>query len=441
MRKTLSLLSLGVLAGTLSAQAGPAEKVKHTDSKTFTIPEMDKKKDFYITGATRKYLAQVQTVKLTNDTTGTYTTQLTVYGLHPQYGNTSQSTTQDYCVSGTWDPKKTGHAAYTPNKLCNDMNKGTGGNFGLMIGGGRGQYAVIDWSDGPYFSRRATFLQKFPKPTKISGISSSYVDPSIAEFDFDSTKAGLETVLFYVTAAPTTGQTQLMMAELDHSGFTSNPSVVKLVGKPRIVTAISRGTTGTIQVHSPTPVTDNSGRVHGLFLSERVGGDSDQYFQGDLNGTMKGHQQQLVYNGPNWTNNGGWFGGKFIYADSESSVTAFYGSLKEWGGTWLVGDEVFSGNTVTIRSGNANVRPGADVTVFFASSLIPGVSIPGFTGKLGLNPATLLVLGVKSNHALYETADISFPTPKGWKVNVAMQALCLDGGILSFSNTAHLMIK
>ncbi len=447
MRSTLSILSLSLLAGVASAQTGPGIIKADSASKVFVSTNFDALK-LYVTGATRKWISQVSMNQILGDGPGFWTTCLTVNGLASQYGNTANSQTAGFVLMGRYNAKEANpKKAFVPNKFANAMNKVAGGNFGLMIGGTRGQYAIVDWNDGVYFSKRTTHLRPFPAPVKITGISNTYVDPSVATFDINPNKAGDETVVFWVSTYGTAPNSfsRILMSELDHSKFSTG--TVQLVGKPVVVADITRGTSGTIQVHSPTPVLDRAGKVHGLMVAERVGNDSNMFFKGDLT-FAKGHEQQLFLNGTAWNNNGAVPGGTLMYADSEATRTPFYLAIGQSGVAWLAGGQVRVGGSGSVVGAVADVNPGPNVTVILMSIAVgPALPIPGFTGKFALNLAAVSTLGAMTHPDASErgTFPVTIPNNNAFKgVSLALQGLSIDQGAstqLTFTNTAWLNIK
>lgn len=438
---TLSVLGTGLLAGALCAQSAPGVITAHTDSKTFTRTQFEAQ-NIYLSTATRKYLAQIHLTTRAGLAAGKLLTSMTVYGLDAKYGNTGQSNTSDFVLMGEYDEVAD---KFTPNTQGNLLNDVAGGNFGLVLGGPLSQYAVVDWSSGPMFSKRANFTQAFPKPVPIGGITAAYVDPAVALYQG-------RLVLFWVetyTNSQNLTRTRIVMNNLDDSMW---PTSVTISGSATIVADVTlQSSTTTVSVHSPTPVTDAAGNTAGLGLSERLGNDSDQFFKGDL--AMKtGHEQQRYYDGSAWTNNGAMFSGTFYYADSEAAVTPFYESIKQSGVAWMAITDVPVPGSGNIVMGMEDVNAGPNVMVAFIApgGVIPAVAIPGIGGMLGVNPAGLAFFNAGAIGDASERTQIPISVPniaslKGQ--SFAMQGLGVDPASganpqkLTLTNTAFLNLQ
>lgn len=438
---TLSVLGTGLLAGALCAQAAPGVIKAHADSKVFTRTQFEAQK-IYLSTATRKYLAQIHMTTRAGLAAGKLITSMTVYGLDAKYGNTGQSNVQDFVLYGEYDEVAD---KYTPSTIANAMNDVSGGNFGLMIGGPLSQYAVVDHASGPFFSRRANFTQAFPQPVPIGGITASYVDPAVALYQG-------KLVLFWVntyTNSQNLSRSRIVMSELDDSMW---PTSVTIKGQGTIVADVTlQSSTTTINVHSPTPVTDATGNTAGLGLSERLGNDSDQFFKGDLM-MAAGHQQQRYYDGSAWTNNGAMHSGTFYYADSESTVSPFYETIKQTGVAWMAITDVPIGGRGNIVMGMEDVNQGANIMVAFLapSGLIPGVTVPGIGGQLGVDPAGLIVWGAAAIADATERTQLPLAIPMDNNLkgkSFAFQAVGIDPAAssnpqkLTLTNTAFLNIQ
>ncbi|MCA8972350.1 MAG: hypothetical protein KDC95_21360 [Planctomycetes bacterium] len=441
MRKsTLSLLGVGIMAGALSAQAAPGEVSAHADSKTFARTNFENL-NIYLSTATTKYLAQIMMSSRAGLGAGKAMVGMTVYGLDQAYGNTGQSTTGDFVLAGEYDYPTD---KFTPNTHGNAMNDVAAGNFGLMISGPLGQYAVVDHSDGVYFSKRANFTQAFPAPVKVGGITSTYVDPAVTIYQGQLKLLWVES---YTDPVTQLGRSRIAMNDLDDSNW---PTSVTIKGNAQIIADVTlSSSTDVVNVHSPTPVVDQAGNLCGLMCSERVGSDSDQFFKGDIQ-MGKGHEQQRYYDGSAWTNNGGCYFGTLYYADSEATVTPFYDTIKEHGLAWLAIADVPVNGSGNMIMANKDTNAGPNVTVVYLSdTVIPAVAIPGIGGKLGINPGVVIPFGAAAHTDASERAQIGIsipndPTLKG--KSFPMQGLVIDPAagtnptILTFTNTAFLNV-
>jgi len=442
-RHSLALLGLGVCAGFASAQGGPIPPGMispiDTLSPIFQQSWLTTNTDVYIANASPKYVAQASSNVFFNNTPGTWAFHMTIYGLNSNYGNTSSTPGFQGVVMGTYD--QIGNT-WKPNTLGNAMNQSGGGAFGLMISGDiQGTMAVVDWSDGVYFSRRATATVAFPAPVKVSGVVGTYVDPAVAKWQGKD-------MLLWVEAYSQGGLnlSRIRMQELD----IQFPTSVALKGTPITVADVIRTHATEIKVHSPTPIMGRDGRVHALWMSEEVGGsDSDQYFKADLR-VAKGHEQVLTFDNPQWYNNGAVPGGR-IFAANSGSTGGFYNGLHQADVAWLVGDELDINTSGEFIGGMWDTNTGPNVTVVFLSAgylpVAGGVTVPGFKGKFGLDLTTLFVFGTMAHTDASQRATMPVGIPndpnfKGKSFN--LQGLSIDPGapnVQVFTNTAWLNIN
>jgi hypothetical protein len=293
--------------------------------------------------------------------------------------------------------------------------------------------AVVDWSDGVYFSRRATATTAFPTPVKVGGVIGTYVDPALAKWQGKD-------MLLWVEAYSSGGLnlSRIRMQELD----IQFPTSVALKGTPITVADITQTHATEIKVHSPTPIMGRDGRVHGLWMSEEVGGsDSDQFFKADLRVT-KGHEQVKIFDNTAWYNNGAVPGGR-IFAANSGATGGFYNGLHQADVAWMVGDELDIGTSGEFIGGLWETNTGPNVTIVFPG----GVTVPGFKGKFGLDLTTLLVFGsmAHTDASQRATMPIGIPNDPGLKgKSFNLQGLSIDPGapnVQVFTNTAWLNIN
>ncbi len=414
---TLSLLGAGLLAGFISAQGvpgtGPGVIRGQQISKAFDTKNLTK---------VGLGVTQVSLVRLPTNPAGTWTACLTIQRLTSTYGGTGQV---DGVVMGTWDRDK---GTFTPNKLANALNTGHKGEFGLMLEPKLGLIAVLDKSDGVYLSKRNVFTQAFPAPFKVSGVPGTYVDPAVGN-------VGGKLKLFYV--ATLNGVQGVYMSDLVVPANMSATNPPKITGTPVLVASKVR--TGGL-VHSPTPMLGPDGDIEGIFMSERVGNDSDQFLANDLNPSTP---LLMVADNTAWMNNGGYAGGIFHFANS-----AHYSSgSDELGVAWLLGDNEQVGGTMNITSGLFRESAAAVMPVFLGLKLLPAaIPISGFLGKLGLNPSVLINIGNITHATKDHRGSISIPLPnnsslKGIVLPIQGVAFEVAKGRKTFTNTAWVKIK
>ena len=416
------VLAAGLGSTTAVAQVPPGVIKGQTTSQVLEQGNF-RKLGIYHSNATSTRLRQVSLHRLSTDSPGRWTVCMTVNGVVAKYGNTSLNSS-GYVIMGTLDEAK---GSFTPNTHAAKLNSPTGGNFGLMIHGRFGRSAVLDRSDGVYFAQRATHLLPFPTPKKISGLTQTYIDPALATLDG-------KLHLIYVDTYSKSGQSRsrIIAQELDPSG----PKVVANTAK--IICDTVRSGSGTIIVHSPSPILDAQNRMHGLWLAERLGGDSDMYFKADLNPK---HAQQLTVDSGNWLNNGGIGSGRLYFAGG--------GAIHYSDVAWLCGDSIPVGGKGAIIGAVRDQLAGPNVTALLLSAApIKGVTIPGVNGKLGVNPATVVVFGALVHNDASERAEqaISIPNDTRFKGIVAwLQGLSIDRAgnneKNSFTNTTTITIR
>ena len=419
----LALVSTcSLLAPTALAQVPPGVIKGQSTSQVLEQGNF-KKLGIYHSNPSSTRLRQVSLHRLSTDAPGRWTVCMTVNGVAAKYGNSSLNSS-GYVIMGTLDEPK---GKFTPNTFAAKLNSPTGGNFGLMLHGRFGRMAVLDRSDGVYFAQRSTHLVPFPSPKKISGLTQTYVDPALATIDN-------KLHLIYVETFTQNNQSRsrIIAQELDPSG----PKLV--ANSAKIICNTVRSGSGTIIVHSPSPILDQQSRMHGLWLAERLGSDSDMYFKADLDPK---HAQQVTVDSGNWLNNGGIGSGRLYFAGG--------GAIHYTDVAWLCGDSIAVGGKGAILGAARDQLAGPNVTALLLSaSAISGVKIPGINGQLGVNPASVVVIGALVHSDASERAELPLTIPNDTRLKgiVAwMQGLTIDRSGSneknSFTNTTTLSIR
>ena len=283
-----------------------------------------------------------------------------------------------------------------------------------------GLWAIFERNDGVYVASRAKTATKFAAPRKVSGFGTLRdVHPSLGPVSGKMR-------CFY------TDKTKILMQEIDLAN-------AKLLGAAVIV---SKALQTNAKPFAPTPVVGADGDVEGLWLSEEVTAkDSDMLWAADLDPNTP---PAMVIQRKDWTNNGGVAGGFLSFA---------HDILPRWHimhseSAWMLGDVEKIGGTadLTIAGVNFSMPTPLVSAIFFSLALKPGIKIAGIGGKLGLDLATLGVLGTVTHKDLWGVTNFSFRIPnvtglKGLKL--ALQSLVINTvkSSLTFSSTATLSIK
>ncbi len=133
------VLGLGLVAASVHAQSAPGVIKNFANDAVFNSTNLATLTNFYASGGTRRWVVQINMTKShPSDTQGKWTTALTVYDLHTQYGGAAGN---QYVVMGQYDTTGT-KPTFTPSKLANAMNNTANAPiFGLMIEGRDGLYA------------------------------------------------------------------------------------------------------------------------------------------------------------------------------------------------------------------------------------------------------------------------------------------------------------
>ncbi|MFQ5504624.1 MAG: hypothetical protein ACE5F1_07500, partial [Planctomycetota bacterium] len=290
-RHGLTLSCIVLATGLVAAQVPPGFTRGEQPSKVFDINKPPFASGANMTGGNA--IMQVSFTKLPINKPGTWTACLTVRALNPAYGGDSS---RQAVLMGVYD-RTVNPPTFTPNKFANALNSNGTNDFGLMLGGSAGQYAVLDKASGAHIAERSNFAVAFGAPKPIGGVTGTYVDPSLGS-------VGGQLVLFWVENG------QIVMANLnkDASGNWS----IAATSKGAVATTVRSGG----QLHSPTPINGADGDTEGLFLSDRVGTASDMYLADDLDPRTP---HVLINTHTYWQNNGGIDGGMFEWADASSS--------------------------------------------------------------------------------------------------------------------------
>ncbi|MEZ5990230.1 MAG: hypothetical protein R3F30_14145 [Planctomycetota bacterium] len=419
----LTLLSLLALSGPAFAQSPPGIIKGDIPSAVFDASTNGQLAQLGATGCMAVSIYQMVTQK----GTGVWTACITTYGLSTTYGG-SGSTTQQGVVMGVYDKVK---QTFTPTTQANSLNLSSGNVFGMHVFGPFANYAVVDQPSGPVIAERTTPTAAYGTPKPISGISATYVDPSLGNVN-GSLK------LFWVDTVSSTG---IFMADLkkDTSGnWSIDTKTQVLVAVPNV--------SGNI-VHSPTPIHGPDGDVEGLFLAERNGNESNMFFADDLDPkTPHGLVNAHTY----WQNNGGVAGGMFIWADASSTPTPYYQAAVEGFGSWLVGDVETLNGTMDLHAGFDNTTspfaPNITVVMLSGGLIAKPITLTGFFGEFGLDLTTLYTPFTTLVHKdASELASVAFviPNDASLKGTYAIQGLSIQikPQVLCFSNTAKMIIN
>ncbi len=409
MRTTsLSLFSSLLLAGLVSAQAGPgkirAEKSNNhfkatTASVTGNIP----------LGA----IDQTFHIQLPGNKAGVYTTCMSGTKLSSKAGGVGG---YDVWI-GIWD-RNTGKMTSTTQAA--KLNT-SGTEFGLMLDP-TGRYAVFDRKTGPFFAKRNAPGLPFPAAVPIldAGTASSwsggtYIDPALG-------MVGGKLKIFFATGP------NIYMDDLD----ISKPATPRLGGKPVKVATSSTSSSP----NSPTPIRGADGDVEGLWMANLVSPDNDMVFSADLDPLTP---WTTVVDTTGWINNGGVAGGMFSYAGS--------GLAWDLDVAWLVGDTEPLGGKADITGAMFLGKNQIGTTVILMSiGESKPLAIPGIVGKFGLNLSVVQPLGAMIHKDATHRGSLSFTIPKDNSlkgIKVALQGLSINNitKSVALTNTTFLKIK
>lgn len=403
---SLPILSTLLLAGFVTAQAGPGKLSTEQGNNRFTV-NSSATGNIPLTS-----LTQISHNQLPGNAAGIFTTCATGSGLTAAAGGVGGS---DVWI-GVWD-SNTGKMTSTQQAAA--LNS-TGTEFGLMLDP-TGRYAVFDRSSGPQFSVRPAPGLPFPAPVPIldAGTATTwsggaYVDPSLG-------LVGGKLKLFYLSGA------DILMDDFD----ISNPKTPRLGGNP---VKVASSTTAS-SPNSPTPIHGADKDVEGLWMANLVGSDNDMVFSADLNPKTP---WVMTVDTTNWINNGGVAGGLLTYANT--------GWAYDVEVAWLLGDTEKPGGMADI-TGAVHLAPKqiASTIVLMSIGESKPLTIPGFMGQFGLNLSVLMPLGSMVHKDATHLGALSFQIPSDKTlsgVSVALQGLSINNMTkkVVFTNTTFLSI-
>ncbi len=316
----------------------------------------------------------------------------------------------------TWN---SGSPVFTPQTTAALMNS-TGNDFGLMISAD-GLRAAIDWPAGPYWSSRAVALSntQFNAPVLLTGAGGSYVDPA---------PGAVNGVMgcFYVS-----GGTTISWAPVKETIVGGKITAAALDGANTVVMISTAN-----QPHSPTPMFGSNGDSRGMWFSRVTGGDSDQYYSGQLPDLSGG---QLVYDSTAWSNNGGVAGSHFLAAYSGHYKQFIEGRGTHGGSNSSIAVGASAQLNVTIH-GPAGT-PAISTTVMAASLGVgPSFALPSIRGALGVDPGKIVIIaGGPSASDADEIAEANFPATdaglKGLTLHLQYVMSPIAGFTPGFTNT------
>lgn len=200
---------------------------------------------------------------------------------------------------------------------------------------------------------------------------------------------------------------------------------------------LARKGAGVVRLHSPEPLRDATGTARALLLaSEQPNGDVHSAFMSDLSGAAS---VQTLHARSGRQAGAASIGGSAFYA-LDANGSGFGNPLR-------VDFFGFSGDTVPTSGGPLNLtvfapsgQPGASVALLVLGNLGAGpIALPGIGGRLGLDLATLVSVGVVGVDPRSGIAPFAFPVPGlGDSTRIHAQALVLDlvTTRASFTNTA-----
>lgn len=358
---------------------------------------------------------------------GQFGLAMTVNSLNPYY--TGQAAVATGVILGRYDISGA-NPVFTPTDVAKTLNPTTGNPFGLMIEPRDGLLATVDWPAGPMIAYRATRSSNgvdtpFGTALPLQNASGSntlgtFIDPALGYWRG-------QLMLFYAAGAAIEARPVTLSI--------SNGVLTKAVYGATPIAVVS-GTAGL--PHSPTPLVDAAGNVQGMFLAASSASDSDSYFAGLLG---PGNAPELVWDNPNWQNNGGLMGSTFLFRNTADSsavwrveAASMIGSATPLGGT----------ATITLHAPANRTTPVVGFTLAASTSFNPTpVQIPGWHGAYGLGTA-LLIFGTANASNLDETARWSAPVPNSSSLKGAsapLQALAAPVlGQPGLTNTAKLEI-
>jgi hypothetical protein len=354
---------------------------------------------------------QVQLVRLPNDPPGFWTAALTVQGLAAAWGGMGGHDLligRYHAVSDVFQPMTTARACNTP-----------GDEVGAMLDA-TGRHLVFLQNGRLVHSQRPDAIAPFGHGIAASNVPAEPIlDPALGMSDGEIT-------LFY--RHPT--DQGLRRAVYDVSTST-------LYGPSVLVQRSARGGTST----SPTPLFASNGEIHGLLHHDALGTDANMLLATDLAAATP---STGVLDTQGTLSRGSHAGGRFVSTEVMGAQPA---QVVGAPAVWMTSGEALIGQPATMQF---YVPPSpADTSV----SLVllaqqhagSGLTLPGFRGALGLDPASLLLTAPVGVHVpATGEARFTLPLPNDanlFGLELAAQGLTRIGTQpWTFTNTASLRV-
>ena len=323
-------------------------------------------------------------------------------------------------LMGVYDAAK---KQFTPDKNAAFLNSGKS-EFGLTFHHS-GLYAYME-SDGagtysPYLVSRKSLNAPFSVVGVIKGLpmAQGWWDGSLADI-------GGQMHIIYVL------NHNLVASPLTISGGTvtaGNP--VTLVNTP----------VANVDANSPTPITTTKGELVALSHHVNVNAN-DHWLSFDLDPKTPALSFISL---ADWINNGGYIAGTFYDGHSASSGYQISSVQSVWwtGGKAKIGTNMEISAYIPVQGTGAT--PWVSYFLISDGFLASPLTIPGITGKFGLNPGYLVPVTIGAHNPLTGQAMITLPIPNNAALSgytVPGQSLTIDPKTqkLYLGNTAALTI-
>lgn len=348
---------------------------------------------------------QIHLVRLPGDPIGIWSCSLSVRGLSTARGGRGG---MDLLI-GRYDVRRD---VFTPNLAAANCNSTADEFDGMFDASGR--HYVFDRNGTlpaqiMYTNRDSTTAQ-FGTPLPVDGVPvQKWFDPSIGVVD-----GTLQ--LFYTEGA------SVVRAPFD-------PDMPSVVGPSHEVVRPSR--TGAT-VDSATPIFDARGMVTGLVHCEFLGSDNDAFLTPDLDPATPSHP---LLDTTGWTNNGGYAGGTFFFAER--------GGIVNLQTNWMTASSARIGEPMALQIMSPPGSNAISLPFVGLSYLGNPIRLPGFTNALGIAPQTLIPLLAAGNDPRTGIAGYSFLTPLDptlTGLELPMQSL-VTGLASRFTNTSVMRIS
>jgi hypothetical protein len=346
---------------------------------------------------------QVNFVHLPTDPSNVFYCGMTGTALSPSFGGVGGTDV----LCGSYDVLTD---TFTPNNDAAALNT-TGTEFGLTIHSS-GLLAVFDRLPGaPWLASRPALGQPWQIVGQVSGLpSQGYYDPSLATYH---------------------GQLHLIHVFGSSIAMTPIDPLTAVLTGPSVV--IVNPVTASSTANSPTPVTDPNGELIGVSHHDLVGSDNDHYMSLDLDPNTPA---VLMQDTTTWINNGSFIGGRFF--DAEYTPAPYH--VLSMDTFWFTGGRATIGSTMYIRMFTPpTAGPEVYLSSFiFSTSYLPsGLTLPGVSGLVGINPNSAfgsgLILHDNSNGEA--VGSIGIPNAPAFQgITMPMQMATLE----AVSNTVHL---